>query len=150
MPAELFSQIEDEFYASGQKVWKQWKQKGIDPAQLFDAVLNDSKLARDLIRKAGNDESARLLREVAVEIQEADMERIVHHFLDAAWQEVETNHLQINRREGALSLEFEGQLQRMKNRILSALLKNPSRFPSRPSRNDPPPDLDAQLREPLI
>ncbi len=60
-PVELFSEIQDNFYASCQKAWKQWKTLGIDPGELFAAALNDMKALRNLIKKAANDRNAQLL-----------------------------------------------------------------------------------------
>ena len=148
-PVELFPIIQDNFYTSCQKVWKQWKALGIDPGQLFAAALNDPKAMRDLIKQASNDRNAQLLRDVAAELQDADMEGLICGFLNAAWDDVE-GQLQINRRENARSMEFICQVQRMLNRIVSGLTSNPSRFPNRPSLNEPPLDLDTQLGESLL
>lgn len=148
-PTELFPEIQDQFYAYGQKVWKQWKERGVDAAQLFDAARNDPQALRNLIKQASFDRNAQLLGDVAADIQDADMERLIRRFVDAVWEEVECL-LQLNRREEAQSLEFIRQSQRMLNRIVSSLLNNPSRFPNRPSRNEPLPDLDTQLGESLL
>jgi hypothetical protein len=148
-PAELFPEIQDNFFSSCKRVWRQWKARGIDPGQLFAAALNDPMALRDLIKQSSNDPNARLLRDVAAELQDADMERLIFGFLNAAWDEVE-GQLQINRRENAQSLEFRGQIQRMLNRIVTSLISNPSRFPNRPSRNELTLDLDTQLRESLL
>ena len=137
------------FYISCQKVWKQWKAMGIDPGQLFDAALNAPKALRDLIKQAANDRGAQLLRDVAAEIQDADMEALICRFLDAAWDDVE-GQLQINRRENARSMDFIRKVQRMLNRIARGLLNNPSRFPNRPTRNELPLDLDTQLGQSLL
>jgi hypothetical protein len=148
-PTELFPIIQDNFYIFCQKVWRQWKAREIDPRQLFAAALNDPKALRGFIRQASNDQNARLLSDVAAELQHPDMEGLICGFLGAVWDGVE-GQLQMNRREDARSPEFDLHVQRMLNRIVSALLKNPSRFPKRPSRTEPPPDLDTLLRESLL
>src|SRR5258708_5075881 len=102
---ELFPVIQDNFYTSCQKVWKQWKALGIDPDHLFAVALSDPKALRDLIKRALNDQNAQLLRDVAAELQDAHMEGLIRGFLNAAWDDVE-RQLQINQREDARSPEF--------------------------------------------
>ena len=148
-PADLFPEIQNQFYTSLQKVWRQWREGGIDPAQLFDAALNDPQALRDLIKKLSFDRNAQLVRDVAAGSQDADMEQLIGDFLNAAWGDVETQ-LGLDRRYEAQSLEFIGQVQRMLSRITRCLINNPSRIPNRPSRNEPPPDLDTQLGESLL
>jgi hypothetical protein len=148
-PSELFAEIQDQFYSALRKVWKQWRARGVDAGQLFDAALTDEQLLNDLIKQTWNDPNARLLREVAGELQDANMERLIRGFVDAAWENVEIQ-LQLDQREEARSLEFIRHVQRMLSRIVGDLLSNPSRFPNRPSRNEPPPDLDTRLREDLL
>ncbi len=75
------------FYRSCRKVSKQWRARGIDPGQLFVAALNDPKALRDLIKQASNDKNAQLLRDVAAELQDADMKGLICGFLNAAWKE---------------------------------------------------------------
>ena len=122
---------------------------GLDPSRLFDTALNDPRALRDLIRQAANDQNAQLLRDVAAEIEDANMETLICKFLHAVWDDVE-GQLQINRRENAMSIAFIGKVQRMLNRIARGLLNNPSRFPNRPSRNELPLDLDTLLGESLL
>ena len=148
-PSDLFPDIQDNFYSVFQKVWRQWKAARLDPRQLFDAALNDPMTLRDLIRQSSNDRNAQLLRDVAADLQDADMECLIRGFLNAAWEDVE-GQLQINRREEGRSSKFDGQIEQMLNRIVTGLLNNLSRFPNRPSRNEPPPDLDTLLGEPLV
>lgn len=149
VPSELFPDIQDQFYAACQKVWKQWKKQGIDAAQLFDAALTDPTALRNLIKQASFDQYARLLGDVAAEIQVADKEPLICGFVNAVWENVE-GQLQLDRRDEAQSLEFIGQVHRMLSHIVRGLFDNPSRFPNRPSRNEPPPDLDTQLGESLL
>jgi hypothetical protein len=77
------------------------------------------------------------------------MEQLISGFLNAAWDDVETT-LELDRRYEAQSPEFIVQVQRMLSRILCSLTNNPSRVPNRPSRSEPPPDLDTQLGESLL
>lgn len=148
-PAELFSEIEHQFWTSLQKVWKQWTKWGVDPSKFFDAALTDQQLLSDLINQTGKDPNALLLRDVAADLQDANLERLISGFVDAAWEIVETQ-LQLDRRDEAQSLEFDRHVQRMLSRIVGSLLNNPSRFPNRPSRDEPPPDLDTRLSEELL
>ncbi len=39
-PTELFLEMQNQFYTSLQRAWKQWRGRGVDPDQLFDAALN--------------------------------------------------------------------------------------------------------------
>jgi len=77
MPDDMFGDIQDSFYLLCGKVWRRWKRFGVDPSQLFDAALNDPKNALpDLIKRVSYDGSAQLLRDVAAELPEADMEEL--------------------------------------------------------------------------
>jgi len=150
MPNDMFGDIQDSFYLLCGKVWRRWKRFGVDPSQLFDAALNDPKNALpDLIKRVSYDGSAQLLRDVAAELPEADMEELMRRFFNAAWEDAE-GQLQLNRRDEARSPEFIEQVNEMLNRIVTSLLNNPSRFPNRPSRNEPPPDLDLMLGQNLL
>lgn len=148
-PVDLFPDIQSQFYRSLQKVWRQWRERGVDAKQLFDAALNEPKALQDLIKKLSYDPNARLLQDVATGSQEENMEQLIRDFLNAAWGDVETQ-LGLDRHYEAQSLEFMGQVQRMLSRIARCLSNDPSRIPNRPSRNEPPPDLDTQLGESLL
>jgi hypothetical protein len=74
-PIDSFPVIQDQFYALLQSVWRQWKVRGVDPARLFDAVLNDSKAFQELLKQTSFDGNAQLLRDVAAELQDADTDR---------------------------------------------------------------------------
>ena len=149
MPNDMFGDIQDSFYRLCGKVWKQWKGFGVDPSQLFDVALNDPNALSHLIKRVSNDRSAQLLRDVAADLPGANMEELMHGFFNAAWEEAE-GQLQLNRRDEARSPEFIEQVNQMLNRIVTSLLNNPSRFPNRPSRNEPPPDLDFMVRQNLL
>lgn len=148
-PTDLFPEIQNHFYTAMQKAWRQWRDRGVDPCKLFNAALTDPKLLRELIKKLAFDKNAQLLRDVAADVKDADMEQIIDAFVNAAWGDVE-NQLGLDRRYEALSQEFVGQVHRMLSRIVRSLTNNPSRFPNRPSRKNAPPDLDAQLGESLL
>jgi hypothetical protein len=49
-PNDIFPDLENEFDASLQKVWKQWRGRGVDPAALFDAAVNNPEVLHDLVR----------------------------------------------------------------------------------------------------
>ncbi len=147
-PTDAFPAIQNEFYALFQNVWRQWKDHGVDPADLFDAVLNDPAKLRELIKQSHFDRNAQLLRDVAAEVQYADMDDLVRAFLEAAWDSAR-GQLQLDVYEGALSQEFTDQIQSMLDRIGMGLRNNLSRFPSR-TRREPPPDLDTRLGENLL
>lgn len=147
-PTEAFPAIQDQFYAQLQNVWRQWRARGVDAAELFAAALNDPNRLRELIRQTCYDRNAQLIRDVAAGLQDADMESLVGAFLDAAWDSVQTQ-LQLDCREDTLSPEFMSQIQGMLDRIKQSLLNNLSRFPSR-TRREPPPDLDTRLGENLL
>jgi len=148
-PVDLFPEIQDQFYTALQKVLRQWRERGVDAAHLFDAALNDPKALQDLIKKLSFDRNAQLVRDVAACRQDADMAQIISGFLNAAWEVVDTQ-LGLSRRYESQSLEFIGLVHRMLSRIAGSLIDNPSRMLKRPSRNEPPPDLDTQLEESLL
>ncbi len=147
-PTDAFPVIQDQFYALLQNVWRQWRGRGVDPAQLFAAALHDPKAFQELLRQTGFDRNAQLLRDVATGLKDADMESLVRSFIDAAWESVQ-DQLQLDRREETLSPEFLSRIQGMLDCICRRLLANLSRFPSRP-RKEPPPDLDTRLGESLL
>jgi hypothetical protein len=148
-PSEAFPEIQDQFFSSLQRVWRQWNDCGVDPAQLLNAALNDPEALVKLVRQARSDSYAQLLRDVSAGLQDATLEELIPAFLHAAWEAVR-DHLQLDRREETLSPEFTNQVEGMLDRMLRGLLNNPSRFPSRPPRKEPPPDLDTQLGESLL
>src|SRR5436309_3500805 len=80
-PTKLFPEIEHQFYTLLQKVWKRWKRHGVDPGQLFHAALTDPQAMRDLIKQMSFDQNARLLQEVAANIQDTDNKRLIRDFL---------------------------------------------------------------------
>ncbi|MBX9790813.1 MAG: hypothetical protein K2Y37_17990 [Pirellulales bacterium] len=123
--------------------------KGVEAPELFEAALTNRNRLVELIKRTGNDDFARRLLDVAKVLEDSIRERLIRGFVNAMWDDVRIE-LGIDVREGALSLEFVRDTQRMRNRIIDSLLKNPSRFPSKPSRNEPPPDLKAQLGETLL
>ena len=147
-PSDTFPAIQDRFYKSLRNVWRQWNRRGVEPARLFDAVLNDPKVFLDLLRQTGFDRNARLLQDVAIGLQDVDFESLVRGFIDASWECVR-DQLQLDRREEALSPDFLSQVQGMLGRISRRLMANPSRFPSCP-RKEPPHDLDTRLGESLL
>ena len=149
-PTELFQLIRDEFYRTCQRVWRRWNELGIDPAQLFKAALTNPNALNGLIKQISNDSNARLLRDVAAELRDPNMERLIRSFLEAAWEEVEGPHLNLDGREEPKPLELVRQINLMFGRIVRALAKNQSRFPSRPPRREAPPDLDSRLGESLL
>ncbi len=133
-PTEAFPAIQNEFYAwlqtrlsdlklQPQNVWRQWKGRGVDPADLFAAALNAPNLLGELIRQARFDRNARLLRDVAAGLQDADMEGLIGAFLDAAWDSAH-GQLQLDCREDTLSPEFMNRIQGMLGRIRQSLLNN--------------------------
>ncbi len=148
-PVELFPEIQDQFYTALQKVWKQWKERGVDPDELFQAALTNPEALRDFIKRMSFDLNARLLRDVAAGIEDSNMEVLIREFLQAAWDVVD-GQLLLGIRDEDQSLEFNAQISRMLNRITKRLVDNPSRFPNRPSRNESPPDLDTQLGQSLL
>lgn len=148
-PTELFPDIQSHFYTSLQKVWKQWRAKGVEPDRLFDATLNEPKALQDLIKTLSSDPNARLLHEVRAGRQSTDREQLIGDFLNATWEVVESQ-LGLDRRYEAQPLEFVGQVHRMLARIARGLANDLSRIPNRPSQNKPPPDLDDQLGQSLL
>ena len=148
-PIEAFPEIQDQFYSCFRRVWRQWKDCGVAPCQLFDAALNDPAALEDLIRRTRHDGNARLLRDVANGLEAPDLEGLLRAFLDAAW-EAPRDELRLDCREDALHTDFVNQVEVMLERMLRGLLHNPSKFPSRPSRKEPPPDLDTRLGESLL
>lgn len=147
-PIEAFPVIHDQFYALLQSVWRQWKARGVDPADLLAAALNDSKAFGELLKQTAFDRNAQLLRDVAAGLRDSDMEGLVRSFIDAAWDSVQ-DQLQLDRREDSPSAEFASQVQDMLDGICRRLQGNLSRFPSR-TRKEPPPDLDSRLGESLL
>lgn len=148
-PTDAFPDIQNQFYSCLQRIWRQWKDSGVDPSELFEAALNDPGKLAELIRQTHFDSYAQLLRDVAAGLQDATLEGLIRAFLDAAW-DAARDELRLDCRDDARSPEFTSQVEAMLDRILRGLLNNPSRFPSRPPRKDPPPDLDTQLGESLL
>lgn len=148
-PSELFAEIQTEFYRLFQRLWKQWKRRGVDPAQLFDAALNSGTDFRDILRRLANDSYARFLYEVARDTESADRERLIQEYVEEVWKNAE-GELQLNRRDESRSLEFTAHVQRMLSRIIGSLIADPSRIPSQPPRSEPPSDLDTELNRSLL
>ncbi len=147
-PSDAFPAIQEQFYAIFQNVWRQWRSRGVDAADLFQAALADEAALRELIRQTNHDRNAQLLRDVARSLDDPDLEGLIGAFLEAAWDSAHTQ-LQLDCREDALSPEFMSQVQGMLDRIRQSLLNNLSRFPNRP-RREPPPDIGTRLGEDLL
>lgn len=147
-PTEAFPEIRDHFYVLLRKVWRQWNDREVDPAKLFDAAVNDPKAFQELLKQTSSDRNVRLLRDVAVDLQDGNLDSLVRSFINAAWESVR-DQLQLDRREDTLSYEFQCQIQDMVDGICRRLRGNLSRFPLRP-RREPPPDLDSRLGESLL
>jgi hypothetical protein len=145
---DAFPAIQDAFYGLFQSVWGQWRDRGVDAADLFRAALDDPNALRELIRQTNFDPNAQLLRDVALCLEDPDMEGLVGAFLDAAWDSAQAQ-LQLDCREDTPSPEFTNQIQGMLDRIRRCLLNNLSRFPSR-IRREPPPDMGTRLGENLL
>lgn len=146
---EVFPEMELGFYASLKRVWRRWREKGIEPRELFKAALNDPQALQRLIRQSGNDPNARLLSDVASALAFPDLKTLVREFLNRAWEDVE-KQVQANRRQEDRPLEYVRLGQQLIARIIKRLQKNLSRFPSPPSQKRPPPDLDTQLGQSLL
>lgn len=147
-PVDELPNIQSQFYAQLRGIWKKWKSRGVDPARLFEAVLTDQRAFHDLLRQTNNDPDARLLREVAVSLESADMETLICDFLAAAWESVEAQ-LHLGRHGESSSPEFQGEVQHMLDGLHRHLIVDQSRIP--PCRSKvPSPDLDARLGESLI
>jgi hypothetical protein len=148
-PTEAFPEIQNQLYSCLQRVWRQWKDTGVDPSQLFEAAQHNPGRLAELIRQTHFDSYAQLLRDVASGMQDATSEGLIRAFLDAAW-DAARDELRLDCREDAQSSNFIKGVEAMLERMVRGLLNNPSRFPARPPRKDPPPDLDTQLGENLL
>ena len=148
-PIDAFPDIQRQFYLSFRRAWRQWIDRGLDPGQLFEAALNDRGRLELMIRQANFDENARLLRDVAVGLQDRSLGDLIQAFLGAAWDNPRSQ-LRLDCLENSPPSGFNRLVDGMLKRMLRGLLKDPSRFPSQPPRKAPKPSLDLQLGESLL
>lgn len=148
-PAQVFPDIQDQFYACLGRVLRHWRESGVDLGQLIVAALNDPVSMAQLIRQTRFDDYARVLRDVALGLEVATTEGLIRAFLNAVWESVR-DYLQLDFREDAQSFEFTDLVNGMLDRMANSLLLDPSRSPRRPPSKEPRPDLDTQLGENLL
>jgi hypothetical protein len=148
-PVEAFPEIQNQFYAALQKVWKQWRARGVEAQSLFDAALEGPEALDALLRQTRFDSYARLIRDCSCGLSAADRESLIRQFLNSAWENAR-GELQLDRRNEAMGEDFNSQINDMLERMVRSLVNNPNRFPSRPPRREPPTNLDDLLGESLL
>lgn len=146
---EAFPEIQNQLYLSLQRVWRDWRAKGIEPADLFDSAFVNPRRLAELIEQSGFNHYAQLLRNVAAGRRNCTREKIVREYVNAIWEGV-CDQLRLDCREGIHDLEFVRCVDGMLGRIVRNLLRNPSQAPRRPKGTNPLPDLDTQLGESLL
>jgi len=97
---EVFPDIQDQFYRSCQRVWRQLKNCGVDPGELFEAAVGDPRRLAELIRQTRNDPSARLLRDIATSLPDATRDVLMRRFLLALFDDLRP-YLRLDCREDA-------------------------------------------------
>ena len=148
LPSDLFPDIEDGLYASLRRVYKQWRDRGVDPAALFNAAVNDHAALHDLVRRSEFDSYVQLLEDVVASEPGSNLEELRRGWLDAVWNQVR-DQLQLDRHEASRSASFADPVNQMLDRLHRLLTRNPSRIPSRPHRNKPM-DIDNILSRALL
>lgn len=144
---DLFPEIEKEFYRCLRAVFKQWRDCGADPAQLFAAAVNDRVALARLVQQARRHDYARLLLDVAATERDADLGRVVRSWLDLAWDSARTQ-LQVDRHGEGRRGAFPERTSRMLDRLSSRITADPSRIPRCPAGSKPL-DVDGFLAIPL-
>jgi len=147
-PDAVFPDLQEQFHRALKRVFKLWKDRGVDPKDLFEAAQNDPAVLRDLIGQTWNDEFARLLQDATAGETSPDLEGVLRCFLDSVWEQIR-GHLQIDCLDGGVPDSFLNRIDQMLERMIRSLLKNPSRPPRRPTNIKPPPDIDDMLGESL-
>jgi hypothetical protein len=147
-PDQIFPDLQEQFYRSLRRVFKQWKARGVDPKQLLEAAVTGPAALNDLVARARNDEFARLLQDAIAGEKNPNLEVVVRSFLDSVWEQVR-GQLQVDCREDGVSDTFLSRVGQMLERLVMGLLKDPSRVPRRPPNKESPPDIDDILDEPL-
>jgi hypothetical protein len=147
-PDAIFPDLQDQFYRALKHVFEQWKDRGVDPQQLFEAALNKPAMLRDLVSRMRNDEFAKLLQDGIAGESNQNLEGVIRSFLYGVWEDVR-GLLQLDCREDGVPVTFFNSVDQMLERLIRSLLKDPSRIPRRPSKNKPPLDIDDLLGESL-
>ena len=99
-PSDMFQDLEIEFYCSLRRVYKRWEDRGVDPAELFDAALNDPRALRDLIKKTRFCDYAKLLKDVVAVEPALNRDQLLGSWLNAVWESVRSL-LQLDRHEAS-------------------------------------------------
>jgi hypothetical protein len=149
-PIKLFPEIEDQFYKALHKVWKQWRDRGVDVSDLLRAAATDHQALQAQVIKLNNDANARFLSDVAVDVGNSSPEKFARKFLDAYWEDQVLNELDLVCHNEAQSPEFKELVEQMLNHIHLGLSRDLSRIPNRPPRKKSPTDLDNRLDESLL
>lgn len=144
----MLPDLEKDLYLALRRVWKGWKQRGVEPEQLLNAAVNDPLGLRELVKRTGNDDFAQLLKDCVAGESNPDREMVVRSFLNSFWDHVR-DHLQLDCREDGVPASFLDGVDQILDRMTRGLLKNPSRIPPRPPRKGPPPDIDDFLGQSL-
>lgn len=148
-PDSIFPVLQRQFYLALRNVFKQWKNRGTGPKELFEsATADDRHLMRDLVRRTRNDDFAQLLEHAIDGEISPDLETVIRSFLTSVWENVR-DHLQLDRSENDVPEAFLERVNQMLDRLTRDLHKDPSRVPRCPGRSQPPRDIDDVLGESL-
>lgn len=150
-PVDIFTDLEIQFHRALQNVWKHWRIRGVDPAALFEAALNDPTVLPDLVRKARNDDYAQLLADAAVSEPGCNREGLIRNWLDAVWERVRSL-IQLDRHMDRSMEELLDRVNPMLDRMARGLSENPACAPSCPRRprSNKSADLDDTLSTSLL
>lgn len=144
---DILDDIEVALYRAVQRGLKQWKDRSVDPAALFDAAADGSEALPILLGKLKSDDFARLLGSVADEPC-LDRDGLIHRWVYAVWDRVR-DLIQLDRREATRQPDFIGRVGRMLDRLARRLAEDPSKAPPRPRRARPT-DIDAKIGRSLL
>jgi hypothetical protein len=147
-PDQIFPDLQEQFYRSLRRVFKQWKARGVDPKQLLEAAVAGPAALNDLVARTRNDEFARSLQDAIAGEKDRNLEVVIRSFLDSVWEQVRSQ-LRLDCREDGVPDSFLGRVDQMLERLVRGLLKDPSRVPRRPPQKAPPRDIGEILQESL-
>jgi hypothetical protein len=146
-PEQIFLDYQDQFYRMLKSVFKQWKDQGVEPEQLFEAALDgDPTVLTDFVNRTGNNEFARLLQDAISGKTDLDRAAVIRLFLNSAC-DYARDYVRVDCHEDGVTDAFLKGVNKMLDRLICGLRKNPSRVPNRPPQNKPPRDINDALDE---
>jgi hypothetical protein len=146
--AEL-PEIEHQLYKTLAEQWKQWKRCGVEPLSMFQAALGDRQELGRLFERIHRNDFAKFLVDASFLTSHVGLEPLIRDWLHAVWGWVR-DIVQLDRHPASQSTEFKDRVEEVLERIAQGLAKNPNKVPRRRRRDEPPPDLNDLLNEPLL